>query len=76
MCFELPSCGTFFITDFQDPTIRAVAGKHARDFVPERLPWQILCRLTRVCQVTWFVPLDSNQMQIGFSWIFVAFQGV
>eukprot|EP00434_Breviolum_minutum_P017389 symbB.v1.2.015356.t1/scaffold1140.1/size135646/7 len=39
----------------QDPTIRAVAGKHARDFVPERLPWQILCRLTRVCQVTWFV---------------------
>eukprot|EP00435_Cladocopium_sp_Y103_P039439 s2054_g10.t1 len=39
----------------QDPTIRAVAGKHARDFVPERLPWQILCRLTRVCQITWFM---------------------
>ncbi|CAJ1386195.1 unnamed protein product [Effrenium voratum] len=41
--------------DSQDLTLRAVAGKHAADFVPERLPWQILCRLTRMCQLTWFM---------------------
>lgn len=42
-----------FVVESGDRTLRAMAGKHARDFVPERLPWQILCRMTRVCQLTW-----------------------
>jgi len=38
----------------QDPTLVAMAGKHARHFVPERLPWQVLSRMTRVLQICWF----------------------
>lgn len=37
-----------------DPTFAAVAGRHAKHFVPERLPWQILSRLTRILQACWF----------------------
>eukprot|EP00931_Biecheleriopsis_adriatica_P074150 TRINITY_DN48276_c0_g1_i1.p1 TRINITY_DN48276_c0_g1~~TRINITY_DN48276_c0_g1_i1.p1 ORF type:complete len:1081 (+),score=208.20 TRINITY_DN48276_c0_g1_i1:69-3311(+) len=38
-----------------DRTMTAVAGKHVQDFVPERLPWLILYRITRVGQLIWFV---------------------
>jgi len=37
----------------RDPTLVAMAGKHARHFVPERLPWQVLSRMTRVLQGCW-----------------------
>lgn len=37
-----------------DPTLVAMAGEHAAHFVPERLPWQILSRMTRVLQICWF----------------------
>ncbi|CAK0890837.1 unnamed protein product [Prorocentrum cordatum] len=37
----------------EDPTLVAMAGKHARHFVPERLPWQVLSRMTRVLQLCW-----------------------
>eukprot|EP00929_Paragymnodinium_shiwhaense_P069127 TRINITY_DN34867_c0_g1_i1.p1 TRINITY_DN34867_c0_g1~~TRINITY_DN34867_c0_g1_i1.p1 ORF type:complete len:1311 (-),score=224.56 TRINITY_DN34867_c0_g1_i1:43-3975(-) len=38
----------------KDPTLLAMAGEHARHFVPERLPWQVLSRMTRVLQICWF----------------------
>lgn len=38
-----------------DPTLVAMAGKNARHFVPERLPWQVLSRMTRVLQACWFM---------------------
>jgi len=38
----------------RDPTLVAMAGKHARHFVPERLPWQVLKGMTRVLQLGWF----------------------
>eukprot|EP00927_Polykrikos_kofoidii_P029109 TRINITY_DN25220_c0_g1_i1.p1 TRINITY_DN25220_c0_g1~~TRINITY_DN25220_c0_g1_i1.p1 ORF type:complete len:1284 (+),score=182.52 TRINITY_DN25220_c0_g1_i1:164-4015(+) len=38
----------------QDPTLVAMAGENARHFVPERLPWQVLSRMTRVLQICWF----------------------
>lgn len=37
-----------------DQTLVAMAGEHARHFVPERLPWQVLSRMTRVLQLCWF----------------------
>jgi len=37
----------------QDQTLVAMAGEHARHFVPERLPWQVLSRMTRVLQLCW-----------------------
>lgn len=38
-----------------DPTLRAMAGKHAKQFAPESLPWTILRRLTTVLQIAWVV---------------------
>eukprot|EP00927_Polykrikos_kofoidii_P044320 TRINITY_DN38319_c0_g1_i1.p1 TRINITY_DN38319_c0_g1~~TRINITY_DN38319_c0_g1_i1.p1 ORF type:complete len:1278 (-),score=174.59 TRINITY_DN38319_c0_g1_i1:181-4014(-) len=37
----------------RDPTLVAMAGEHAQHFVPERLPWQVLSRMTRVLQLCW-----------------------
>eukprot|EP00928_Gymnodinium_smaydae_P095467 TRINITY_DN8220_c0_g2_i1.p1 TRINITY_DN8220_c0_g2~~TRINITY_DN8220_c0_g2_i1.p1 ORF type:complete len:1354 (+),score=308.55 TRINITY_DN8220_c0_g2_i1:110-4171(+) len=37
----------------KDPTLVAMAGQHAKFFVPERLPWQVLSRMTRVLQLCW-----------------------
>lgn len=36
-----------------DPTLRAMAGQHAKHFVPERLPWQVVSRMSRVLQLCW-----------------------
>lgn len=33
-----------------DPTLKALAGKDARHFVPEKLPWQVVSSLTRILQ--------------------------
>lgn len=38
----------------RDPTLVAMAGENAKHFVPERLPWQVLMRMTRVLQLCWF----------------------
>merc|ERR1719499_2621119 len=40
-------------TSGADQTLVAMAGEHARHFVPERLPWQVLSRMTRVLQFCW-----------------------
>lgn len=37
----------------EDPTLLAMAGKHAQHFVPEKLPWQVLSNITRVLQCCW-----------------------
>ncbi|CAE8583890.1 unnamed protein product, partial [Polarella glacialis] len=37
-----------------DATLVAMAGKNARHFVPEKLPWQVLRNITRVLQLCWF----------------------
>lgn len=37
----------------KDPTLVAMAGQDAKHFVPERLPWQVLSRMTRVLQFAW-----------------------
>lgn len=40
-------------TSSSDLTLRAMAGQHAKDFAPERLPWLVLNRLTRMLQLCW-----------------------
>jgi len=37
----------------KDPTAVAMAGENAEHFVPERLPWLLLSRMTRVLQGCW-----------------------
>lgn len=50
-----------------DKTLVAMAGQHARHFVPERLPWQVLSRMTRVLQCCWlFSAIMASLKELGF----------
>lgn len=53
----------------QDATLRAIAGKHARHFVPESLPWQMVLWITRVIQLCWLVCAVLSALEAFGVWV-------